>query len=232
MTTILSLETATNACSAALQVEGDYFARFDIAPRQHAKLLLPMIQALFNEAGIVPADLDAVAFGCGPGSFMGVRLAVGMAQGLAFGANCPVISISTLQTLAQSTYDQTQASHILSAWDARMGDLYWGEYAVDSKGLMQPQRKDQLSKPSEIDIDRTISYSAAGNAWSVYASQLPDLFSDVVAEQYADLYPDARAMLSLAESKLLAGKVCSPIEAHPHYCRDQVVNTSPKKNSV
>lgn len=99
---ILAFDTATNACTVALQVGAKVYARHEIAPSQHAKLLLPLINDLLSEAKINLSDLNAVAFGCGPGSFMGVRLATATAQGLAFGLNIPLISISTLQILAQT----------------------------------------------------------------------------------------------------------------------------------
>lgn len=223
MTTILALETATNACTAALQVGQKQYVRFEITPRQHARKLLPMIQSLLDEANIARTQIEAVAFGSGPGSFMGVRLAVGMAQGLAFGVNCPVIAVSTLQTIAQTAYQATQATNILAGWDARMGEIYWGAYQCDKVGIMQPQIEDQLSAPSQIDILSEIPYIAAGNAWFVYEDSL----TQITLDQRFDCYPRSQAMLSIAQSKWQKGEMISPDAARPHYCRHHVAHTNP-----
>lgn len=114
---ILCFDTATDACTAALQIGDSVFSRFEIAPRMHAQLLLPMIQELITDAKIKLSDLNAIAFGCGPGSFMGVRLATGMAQGLAFGLSIPVMNVSTLQVIAQAAFEKTGAKKIVSGWD-------------------------------------------------------------------------------------------------------------------
>lgn len=207
---ILSFDTATDACSAALLVREKVFSRLDIAPRQHAKLLLPMIQDLLQQATIQLSDLNAIAFGCGPGSFMGVRLATGMAQGLAFGLQLPVIPVSTLQVLAQTAHDKTQAKKIVAGWDARMHEAYWGFYACDDNGLMQPQKIDALCTLEEIDKQ------ALSHVGSAFAG---NVFSD-------DTYPDAKAMLAIALSKYLRNEIVSPENAHPHYVRHVVYNHS------
>src|SRR3990167_5183192 len=154
---ILAFETATNACSVALQV-GDYvFSHHEIAPQQHAKLLLPMIQALLSEAKIKLSDLDVIAFGSGPGSFMGVRLAAATAQGLAFGLSIPLIPISTLRILAQTTPTVCPGGFVLAGWDAKMHEIYWGFYRLDENNIMQSVIADQLCTPAQFDthaIDR------------------------------------------------------------------------------
>src|SRR3990167_5173497 len=204
---ILSFDTATDACSAALLVGDNVFSRFEIAPRQHAKLLLPMIQDLLQEAKINLSDIDVIAFGCGPGSFMGVRLATGIAQGLAFGLQIPVIPVSTLQVIAQTAYEKTRAQKIVAGWDARMHEIYWGFYVCDDNGLMQAQQEDALCTLEKIDKD---AFSAVGSAFA------GNIFSD-------DTYPDAKAMLAIALSKYLRNEIVSPENAHPHYLRHHVV---------
>lgn len=205
---ILSFDTATDACSAALLVGDNVFSRFEIAPRQHAKLLLPMIQDLIHEAKINLSNIDVIAFGCGPGSFMGVRLATGIAQGLAFGLQIPVIPVSTLQVIAQAAYEKTQNKKIVSGWDARMHEVYWGFYACDSYGLMQAQQEEALCTLDKIDRD---AFSAVGSTFA------GNIFSD-------DTYPDAKAMLAIALSKYLRNEIVSPENAHPHYLRHHVVH--------
>lgn len=223
MPTILCLETATNACSVALQVHQKIYLRHEIAPRQHAMLILPMIQSLLNEAGILCADLQAIAFGCGPGSFMGARLAVGLAQGLAFGCGIPVIPISTLQIIAQTAHEKGACERALIGWDARMGDIYWGLYACDHQGVMQPMQEDQLSAPSVVSSDALpTSFCVAGNAWSVYANQLPVWLLSKIATESCDCYPEAQAMLPIALARFAEGKLLQPSKARPVYLRNKV----------
>ncbi|OGT33603.1 MAG: tRNA (adenosine(37)-N6)-threonylcarbamoyltransferase complex dimerization subunit type 1 TsaB [Gammaproteobacteria bacterium RIFCSPHIGHO2_02_FULL_39_13] len=214
---LLSFDTATHACTAALYVDEKIYSRFQIVPNQHAALLLSMIQDLLNEANITRTELTAIAFGCGPGSFMGVRLATGFAQGLAFGLHIPVISISTLQIIAQVAYEKTGAKKIISGWDARMHEIYWGIYASDDNGVVQPQQEDTLCAPSQLDtkLISEVGCIFAGNAWQYFSDNLP---SDV------SIYPEAKAMLTIALSKYLRGEITSPEDAHPHYVRHHVVH--------
>jgi tRNA threonylcarbamoyladenosine biosynthesis protein TsaB len=220
---ILTFDTATEACTVALQCGDAVFYRHQIAPQQHAKLLLPLIQSLIDEANIKLSDLNAIGFGCGPGSFMGVRLATGMAQGLGFGLNIPLIPISTLQTIAQTTYQTTTSDNILAGWDARMNEIYWGFYQLDENNLMQPTINDQLSAPEAVDTAfvHTIG-SLAGNAWKAYRDRLPSAFSSI--QSFTDLYPEAKAMLPIAISKYVSGEAVAAVNAHPHYVRHHVVH--------
>ena len=129
---LLALETATEACSAALAVDGDIRERFEVAPRGHSELILPMVDELMAEADISIEQVDAIAFGRGPGAFTGLRIAVGVTQGIAFGADLPVVPVSTLAALAQGS----ESNSVLAAIDARMDEVYWGAYQRSSAGLM------------------------------------------------------------------------------------------------
>ncbi len=135
MAKILAVDTSTEACSAALLLGEKIDERFEIAPRRHTSLILPMVEDLLNEQSMRLTDLDAIAFGQGPGSFMGLRIAVGVAQGLAFGANLPVVPVSSLQALAQAAYWKTSCKTILAGWDARMQAIYWGAYVLREKQM-------------------------------------------------------------------------------------------------
>ncbi|MDP1574071.1 MAG: tRNA (adenosine(37)-N6)-threonylcarbamoyltransferase complex dimerization subunit type 1 TsaB [Coxiellaceae bacterium] len=227
---ILAFDTATNACTAALQVGDQIFSRHKIAPREHASLLLPQIQALCDEASFDIAELNAIAFGCGPGSFMGVRLATGIAQGLAFGLNIPLIPISTLQIIAQTAFEKSAEKFILAGWDARIEEIYWGFYEIDHTDIAQPIINDQLGAPSGVDIVSFghIGFTLAGNAWDVYQDQLPAPLSQA-KQKFTDLYPEARAMLTIAKAKYLANEHVSPDAAHPHYIRHHVVHNHSQK---
>ncbi|HLB57153.1 MAG TPA: tRNA (adenosine(37)-N6)-threonylcarbamoyltransferase complex dimerization subunit type 1 TsaB [Coxiellaceae bacterium] len=200
---ILAFDTATNACTVALKVDEKIFASHKIAPRLHASLLLPMIQALLIDAKIKLSDLNAIAFGCGPGSFMGIRLATGMAQGLAFGLQIPVIPISTLQILAQTFFEKTGAKKIIAGWDARLHEIYWGFYVCDKNNVMQSQHEDALCTLDQLDKK---SFAELGCAFA------GNIFSD-------ETYPEAKAMLTIANQKYLQKEFVSPENAHPHYVR-------------
>ncbi len=205
---ILTFDTATNACTVALQANHHIFFQHEIAPQMHAQKILLMIQDLLNEAHIGLSDLTAIAFGNGPGSFMGVRLATGIAQGLGFGLKISLIPVSTLQVIAQTKYEKTREKKIISGWDARMHEIYWGFYVCDENGVMQAQQEDAIDTPDKLD---TNAFAALGCAFA------GNIFSD-------DTYPEAKAMLTIATSKYLRNEIVSPENAHPHYVRHVVYN--------
>src|SRR5690606_41346453 len=130
MSCLLALDTATEACSVALLHEGRVLSRYEVAPRLHAQRLLPMVQEVLDEAGIAIAALDAIAFGRGPGAFTGVRIAIGVVQGLAFALDRPVLPVSNLAVLAQRAHRESGASQVAAAIDARMDEIYWGCFAL------------------------------------------------------------------------------------------------------
>lgn len=216
---ILAIETATNACSVALLNDKQITSAHRIAPRQHAEIVVPMIDELLTTSSVQLKDCDAIAYGAGPGSFMGIRLAVGLTQGLAFAANIPVISVSMLHTLAQTAYEEYGVTEALVGWDARMSQIYWGVYrCVD--GLMQTVVDDQLSDPGAIDGEFA-QCVAVGNAWQVYAEQLSSICRDLPKQ--TDCYPQATSMLKLAAAKFSEGEIAPAEQAQPLYLRDQVV---------
>lgn len=220
---LLAFDTATNACTAALSIAGRVFSRHRVMPRAHASLLLLEIQALCDEAGVLLSSLDAIAFGAGPGSFMGVRLAASMAQGLAFGLNIPVISISTLQTIAQTVYEQTGEKNILPGWDARMHEMYWGGYQVDERGIARSVWEDRLSKPAQVDLTvfSAADFVLAGNAWEVYKTGFSEK-SAVKDRKIVDMYPEAASMIAIAAEKYQRGEMCAAADVQPAYFRQAV----------
>ena len=148
---LLAIDTATEACSAALYIDGNILEKYEVAPRQHAELILPMIDALLAEAELELASLDGLAFGRGPGAFTGVRIATGIVQGLAFASDLPVVPVSTLAAMAQGAANQSNT--ILSAIDARMGEIYWAIFTVGDDGLVKPQSDEQVTKPEVLNIE-------------------------------------------------------------------------------
>lgn len=215
---ILALETSTECCSCALLTTEGTYERFAIAPRKHAELLLPMVDELLCEAEFSLSQLDAIAFGCGPGSFMGVRLATGVAQGLGFAANVALLPISSLQTLAQRAYSETKYRYLLAGWDARMGEIYWGAYIQNESGIMLPLEEEHISSPQEINISNHHPWKLVGNAWELYRSKLPAMLQ----LESLLVYPRALAMLQLAGYYLAEGGGVSAAKAQPNYLRQQV----------
>ena len=221
---ILAVDTATEACSAGLLVDGEINDRFELAPRLHTKLLLPMVDSLLSEQGLTVADLDALAFGRGPGSFTGVRIATGVVQGLAFAADLPVAPISTLASIAQLVYESrpesSQPFKVLAALDARMGGIYWGCYEVDGQGLMRLSGDEKVSPADDITLPSG-EWVMAGSACQPYAETLQAAGLDIT-EVLADVLPHARSMLTLAADAVKQGILVSADQAMPVYLRNDV----------
>ena len=219
---LLAIETATHACSAALWVDGQRLDRTQVAPRQHSALVLAMVDELLVDASLSLGNLDAIAFGQGPGSFMGVRLAVGIAQGLAFGAELPVIPVSTLQALAQVAYQAKSISSVIAGWDARMNGIYWGAYTLDEAGIMQSVKADALNEPNEITLPAEHEWLLAGNAWDVYREKLDEKI--LACSMMTDIYPQASAVVEIGANLFSQGKVTSVEQAEPVYLRTKVTS--------
>ncbi len=144
---ILAIDTSGEACSAALLTETGLHQRLTLEPRRHADLILGLAEGLLKEADLKLRELDALAFGRGPGSFTGVRIAAAVVQGLAFGADLPVLPVSTLAGLAQGQHRRQGARKCLAALDARMGEVYWGRYILDNQGLMRLDGEEAVTTP-------------------------------------------------------------------------------------
>lgn len=219
---LLAIETATEACSAALLVNGETHHRYQLAPREHAGLILSMIDQLLVENGLRLAEFDALAFGRGPGAFTGVRIAAGVIQGLAYGADLPVVPISSLAALAQSAADTH--GHILAAIDARMGEVYWGIYTVQG-GLVIPEGAETVSKPEDVTPAADHTLYGVGTGWRTYKDVLGKRLGPRLAGCDGDRYPDARYILPLAARELESGRTVPAAEALPVYLRNEVAKT-------
>ena len=215
--TLLALDTATEACSAALLHEGRLFHRVEVAPRMHAQLLLPMIDELLAEAGIALAQVDALVFGRGPGAFTGVRIATGMVQGLAFAIGKPVIGISNLAALAQRAWREQGAEQVCAAIDARMDEVYWGCYHLVD-GVMTLAGAERVCAPEQVDLAPELTTPVgAGTGWQ-YAERL----TVPVQRSWPQMLPDATDLISLALPAWRAGQVLDAADAQPVYLRDKV----------
>jgi tRNA threonylcarbamoyladenosine biosynthesis protein TsaB len=219
---ILAIETATAACSAALYVDGEINERHALAPREHATLILPMIDALLAAAGVPVGALDAVAFGRGPGSFTGVRIAASVAQGIAFAADLPVVAVSTLATLALGAMRETGEHRVMAALDARMAEVYWGLYVREPGSLPQLQREECVCAPQDVVLPESGAWLAAGSGWASYRQELLDRTGHRVTQQLPDLEPRAGDLVWLAVQAYRHGEVLRAEEAVPVYLRDTV----------
>ncbi|MGH8496917.1 MAG: tRNA (adenosine(37)-N6)-threonylcarbamoyltransferase complex dimerization subunit type 1 TsaB [Gammaproteobacteria bacterium] len=226
---LLAVDTATDACSVAILAGDEIFERSTLAPREHARLILPMVDELLAVAAVKLHGLDALAFGRGPGAFTGVRMAAGIVQGLALGAGLPVIGISDLAALAQGAMRRRDWPAVLAALDARMGEVYWGAFWRGADGLAYPAGTEMVVAPQDVTAPPG-DWRGAGPAWSVYGSALsaaviPDQQGEI--EYEADCLPHAADVARLAAREFERGVRPSAEEALPVYLRDRVASRSP-----
>jgi tRNA threonylcarbamoyladenosine biosynthesis protein TsaB len=217
---ILVIDTATEACSVALEVNEQVFNRFEICPQQHSQRILPMIDEVLKEANVSLKDLDYLAFGRGPGSFTGVRIATGVLQGLALGTGHKVVGISTLASMAHQAYVQNHKKLVTAAIDARMSEVYFGQYQLQNN-VMTLIGEEQVIPPEQaaILLSDSSSMAGVGTGWQAYLALnvtgeievLPDI-----------LYPNALYMLPLAKALIVEGNAVEVENIQPIYLRDKV----------
>ena len=223
--TILAIDTTESACSAALLYGGCVAERFEPAARRHNEVLLPMIDALLAAAGLAVARLDAIAFARGPGSFTGVRIAAAVAQGLAFAGDLPVVTVSSLQALAQGAGRAHGRSDVLAAFDARMGEVYWGVFGADAAGALTPLAPERVCAPNAVSVvPGRRDWLAAGSGWDAHGAALCDALG-FAPEVVAGLGVHARDVADLAAAAFARGEAVSAVDALPVYLRDEVAWT-------
>ncbi|MES2141956.1 MAG: tRNA (adenosine(37)-N6)-threonylcarbamoyltransferase complex dimerization subunit type 1 TsaB [Pseudomonadota bacterium] len=219
---ILAIETTTEACSAALLHQGLIQEHYQLAPRQHTHLILPMLEALLDEATLKPRDLDAIAFCRGPGSFTGSRIGASIAQAIAFAAEIPVILVSSLQCLAQGAYRELQAERVLAAIDARMHEIYWASYQLNAEGIMSEVDAEQLSNPQQMPFTTLLNFIGVGSAWDTYHEKLALHFKKQLQQWVPQRYPRAYDVALLAAHSFQKGHFVSAAEALPVYLREKI----------
>ena len=239
MSIILAIESSTDLASVALHVTatdgaaGRLYSRAASGVQSHSGTILPMVQAVLAEAELALADCDAIAFGAGPGSFTGVRTACGIAQGLAFGSNRPVIAVDTLIAAAQACRDATGADDVLVVLDARMGEVYWGRYRWVSReegAAWSTVSAARLDAPARVASGVTgIMPAACGNGLAAHATQFKGC--DFAATVRADIMPHAIQVAVLAQRLLADGAAVAAREAQPVYLRNDVAQTTAERES-
>ncbi len=226
---LLAIDTATEACSAALWVDGEVAERFDIAPRQHASLILPMAEQLLAEAELMVSQLDLLAFGRGPGSFTGVRIAASITQGIAFAADLPVLPVSTLTALAQGAGRKAGVNRVLAAIDARMGELYWSRCTAEPGAIMRPAGDEQLAAPAAVLLPAGSGWHGAGPGWHSHGESLRKRMATRLESSDPESYPHALDVAALAAHDLSAGVVPLPAaQVLPVYLRNSVAGRRKK----
>lgn len=220
MPTILAIETSSELASAALLHGDQVFSREASGVHTHSQTLLPMVQELLALAGIGLTQCNAIAFGAGPGSFTGVRTAAGIAQGLAFGLNLPVLPVVTLHAMAQACRETTGAADLLCVLDARMGEVYWAQYrfAEGWQTVVEPT----LSAPEAVAPQGAVL--ACGNGLSAYPSQFEGR-GFARDPRTADV-PHAAQVAQLGRIGLARGEAVTAREAQPLYLRNKVALTT------
>lgn len=218
---ILAIETSTEACSAALLNGSEIFERYQLAPRGHGDLILQMATDVLAESGLSLGQLDAIAFGRGPGAFTGVRITASVTQGIAFAADLPVIPVSTLAALAAGGVRVTGGQRIIAALDARMGEVYWGAFELLG-GKLMAQAAEVVSAPDQAPPVAGGQWQGIGSGWLTYGEVLMAHYTSQISGVNADLLPHAQDVAQLAVDIWAAGGAVSPEQALPVYLRDNV----------
>lgn len=220
---LLAIETATEACSAAVWYDGAVHERYALAARAHGRLILGMVDAVLAEAGLTLRQLDGLAFGRGPGAFTGVRIATGVIQGLAFGADLPVAAVSSLAALAQGAQRQFAADRVLATLDARMNEIYWGAYACDATGLMTEVHAERVGSVQTLSLPPG-NWFGVGNGFLAHDTSLRAHVGDLLSGESAESLPHACDVATLGAALLARGAGVSADQALPVYLRDKVVH--------
>lgn len=218
MSTILAIDTSTEACSVALFFQNEITYDFMISARDHTKKILPMVDKILSQSGCRLSQLDAIAFAQGPGSFTGVRIGIGVAQGLALGIDKPMIGVSTLMTLAQGAYRKTEAKKVIPAIDARMGEVYLGQYEYQNQNW-QTIIPECVVKPENVinKIQKSHNdYYSAGTGWQTY----PEMLTGTKPSEV--FLPEAQDLVVIAHQKWLRKEVVKVEDVEPTYLRNEV----------
>jgi tRNA threonylcarbamoyladenosine biosynthesis protein TsaB len=222
---LLALDTSTKFLSLALQLGDKTFTHYQQAGNASSELILPQIQALLDAANVKLSDLDGIAFGAGPGSFTGVRIACGVAQGLGFGANIPVVGVNTLLALAEASGEE----QVIACLDARMGEIYHAAFEKEKNGWKEISAT-KVCKPEAAPI-LACRVAGVGSGWAVYGEILSKIYGEKVVKTLPNVTPTAEAILELAKPIFAAGKAKPASEAAPIYIRNRVALTSAEREA-
>ncbi len=229
MACILALDTSSEGCSAALIKEGKVTSVYQVVPRDHTRKIIPMIQQVLKESGTEPEQLDAIAFGRGPGSFTGLRIAAGVTQGLAYGLGIKVLPVSTLEAMALEAFVVSGHQQVATAIDARMDEVYWGAFEVVDGNVVAVQ-PECVCKPEDVMLAEGgtsgAAFSGVGSGWS-FVQRMPESVQGRVSLDDQALMAKAEYIVRIADRKYSASNgasedIVSAEQAIPVYLRDTV----------
>jgi tRNA threonylcarbamoyladenosine biosynthesis protein TsaB len=214
---ILALDTSTEYCSVALWQDGAIMERCELAGQKHSEMLIAMLDALLKDAGIKIKQVDGIAFGKGPGSFTGVRIACGAAQGLALGANVPVVGVCTLQALAGAS----GKLRVIAALDARMGEIYHAAYQKHDE-VWTTISEPCLCKPEDAPSVPGEDWFGTGSGFAMHGDALNARYGGQLRGVDGAAVPQAASIAALGAAQFLIGRGVDAAEALPLYLRDKV----------
>lgn len=223
---LLAIDTSSLACSVALQADAKIFERHEEQAREHTRLLMPMVHAVLDEASLRTEQLDAIVLGNGPGSFIGMRIAASVAQGIAHGAGIPIVPVSSLAAVAAQAFQETGAREIVVAQDAHMNEVYLGAFEQGAHGLPVALFAERLQTQTRIEDLEPASRStraAAGFGWQRYPG-LAAVNDTLIGEHSTVMHPRARFLLPLGEAALAQGRQIRPQDLVPAYLRSKVAS--------
>ncbi|KXJ52135.1 tRNA (adenosine(37)-N6)-threonylcarbamoyltransferase complex dimerization subunit type 1 TsaB [Cognaticolwellia aestuarii] len=217
----LAIDASTEACSVAIKYLDQQFSEYELCPQSHSLRLLPMVDSVLKQANCTLTELDGIIFGQGPGSFTGVRIGIGVTQGLAFSAQLNARGVSTLQAMAQQAYDEKGQDKVIAAIDARMSEVYTCYFEVNQQGIMQAMTEEAVLNPelvAQYYSHLSLPAYGVGTGWEAY-SVLSELKSNEAAPDI--LFPSAVAMLTIGQVDFSEHSVAAE-HAQPKYVRDTV----------
>lgn len=226
MTNIIAIDTSSEYCSVALWQNRAIQQKCILAERAHAQIILPMLDELLNENKMRLDDIEYLAFGAGPGSFTGVRIASALLQGLGLGLNLPIVPISTLAAIAQQAYREFGAKQCMSALDARMGEIYLGYYQYHDAGVMQLVQAEQVINPAQIIFPEAGQWFGVGPGFEAYDEIISQQATKFLVGMHKGCYPQAKYIAELAASSLKDNKYVSVDNLEPIYLRDPNYQTN------
>lgn len=215
---IIALDTSSEYCSLALWLDGAILSRDTRAGQRHSELLLPMLEEMLEQAKLVLSDFDGIAFGAGPGSFTGLRIACGVAQGLAFGVGLPVVGVCTLEALAEAS----RAARAVAAIDARMGEIYHGAYEKSEEGRWRAVQEPNLCLPAHAPQVPGSGWTGCGSGFAVHGEELKRRYRRRLSEILPELVPHAKEIAQLAVPRFERGEGSDPASAAPLYIRNKI----------
>lgn len=229
---ILAIDTSTEACSAALYIDGELIERYLVAPRKHIELLKPMVDEVMKAAEVDVNELTGLAFGAGPGSFAGLRVACAFVQGMGAGLDIPVVPVSTLKAMAQQVLDAHPDKTVLVMLDAKMKEVYWGVYRLEDKEVITvlPEKVTRIDEiPNFTGIVGLANIIGAGDGWNVTPNWVEALKPEFIEK---NVYPRAGEIALLSIDDFENGMALDADQVSPIYLRNNIALTIEEREAL